>query len=176
MINLVPVLSEKEIKVKVIEVAKKITKDYKDKELVVIGVLKGSFIFLSDLVRNISQPLQIDFVSVSSYGNSDKSSGNVLLLKEISIDVKNRDLLIVEDIVDTGLTLNFLVEYFQKFKPRSIKICTFINKLERRLVDIPVDYICHSVYEGFFVGYGLDYAEKYRNLPQIYHLKFNQRG
>ncbi len=176
MINLVPVLSEKEIKVKVIEVAKKITKDYKDKELVVIGVLKGSFIFLSDLVRNISQPLQIDFVSVSSYGNSDKSNGNVLLLKEISIDVKNRDLLIVEDIVDTGLTLNFLVEYFQKFKPRSIKICTFINKIERRLVDIHVDYICHSVYEGFFVGYGLDYAEKYRNLPQIYHLKFNQRG
>ncbi len=176
MINLIPVLSEKEIKIKVAEIAKKITKDYKGKELVIIGVLKGSFIFLSDLVRSISQPLQIDFVSVSSYGNSDKSSEEVLLLKEISIDVKNRDLLIVEDIIDTGLTLNFLVDYFQKFKPRSIKVCTLINKLERRLINIPVDYICHSVNEGFFVGYGLDYAEKYRNLPQIYHLKFNQRG
>jgi hypoxanthine phosphoribosyltransferase len=136
-----------------------------------IGVLKGAFVFLSDLMRYLTIPVEVDFIRLSSYGKSDTSSGKIQIVSDIALDLKDKDILIVEDIVDTGLTLTKLGQHLQSFKPRSIKICALIDKLERRETDCKVDYACHTVEGGFLVGYGLDYAEKYRNLPAIYHLK-----
>jgi hypoxanthine phosphoribosyltransferase len=169
--ELVPILTQEEIHRKIIDVAGKISKDYMGKDLLLIGILKGAFIFLSDLVRHLSIPAQIDFVRASSYGNTMSSSGAVDLPCTVQIGVRNKHILLVEDIVDTGLTLSFLQKHFLLQEPASIKICAFIDKYERREVDIRVDYACHTTHEGFLVGYGLDYAENYRGLPGIYHLK-----
>jgi len=172
MPELIPVLNRDEIKFKVEKMAEKISSDYKNSELVLIGVLKGAFIFLSDLARNISVPVEIDFIGASSYGSQTSSSGEIRLTKEISVDVKNKDVLLVEDIIDTGLTLNYLIEHIRSFKPKSVKVCVFIDKQERRETEIKVDYVCHTMGKGFIVGYGLDFNERYRNLPDICHLKF----
>ena len=139
--------------------------------MLLIGVLKGAFIFLSDLVRHLSIPFQIDFVRASSYGGAMTTSGTVTLTHSVQIDVRNKHLLLVEDIVDSGLTLAHIQQYFLSQGPASVKICAFIDKYERREADIRVDYTCHTTHEGFLVGYGLDYAENYRGLPGIYHLK-----
>jgi hypoxanthine phosphoribosyltransferase len=169
--ELVPILTKEEIEHKIIHIAEIISKDYAGKELLLIGILKGAFIFLSDLVRHLSIPAQIDFVRASSYGSTMSSSGTVNLACTVQIDVNNKHLLLVEDIVDTGLTLSILRNYFISQKPASLKICAFIDKYERREADILVDYSCYTTHEGFLVGYGLDYAENYRGLPGIYHLK-----
>jgi hypoxanthine phosphoribosyltransferase len=170
MADLVAVLKKKEIENAVITLAGKISSDYHKRELVLIAVLKGAFIFLSDLVRHLTIPAKIDFVRLSSYGSNTSSSKKVRLTKEIEIDIKGKDVLIVEDIVDTGFSLQFLIDYLKDKEPRSIKICTFIDKHERREVNFNIDYIGHTVSKGFLVGYGLDYAEDYRNLPEVYHL------
>lgn len=171
MHTLEKVLSEEEIRNKVQGVARTISSDYKDKNLILIGILKGSFIFLADLVRNITIPVKIDFIGASSYGSDTTTSGTIKITKDLNIDIKNQDIMIIEDIVDTGLTLNFLVDYLKTFQPASIKICTHIDKCERRETKIKIDYTCHSINKGFLVGYGLDCNEHYRNLPDIYHLK-----
>ncbi|CAN2041685.1 Hypoxanthine-guanine phosphoribosyltransferase [Candidatus Magnetomoraceae bacterium gMMP-15] len=171
MSELIPVLSEEEIDERVSAVAKQISYDYKDKDLILIGIMKGAFIFLADLVRKLSIPAQIDFIQTKSYGLSSSSSGTIAIVKDIEINVKNKDVLLVEDIVDTGLTLTHLIDYIKAFKPKSVKLCTAIDKKERREVDIKIDYVCHRVQEGFLVGYGLDYAENHRILPGIYHIK-----
>lgn len=171
MAELIEVFSETEIKEKVFNLAKIISKDYKNSNLVLIGVLKGSFIFLADIARMISLPSQIGFVGVSSYGSETETSGTIKITKKLDLDIENKDVLIVEDIVDTGLTLQFIIKYLQLFKPKNIKVCSLIDKSERRKVDINVDYACHKIPEGFLVGYGLDHAQNYRNLPAIYHLK-----
>lgn len=171
MSELIPVLKKDAIARKVTDIARKISSDYKDRELIIVGVLKGSFIFVSDLVRQLTIPVKIDFVSASSYGSSTSSSGNICLTKEIGLDLKNKDVLIIDDIIDTGLTLAYLVDYMKSFGPKTVKVCIFLDKKERRKVAFDADYVCHVVPKGFLVGYGLDYAENYRNLPEIYHLK-----
>ncbi|MBI5593506.1 MAG: hypoxanthine phosphoribosyltransferase [Deltaproteobacteria bacterium] len=169
--ELVPILTKEEIQQKIIDIAGIISKDYAGKELLLIGILKGAFIFLSDLVRHLSIPVQIDFIRASSYGGTMSSSGTITLTEPVQIDVKNKHLLLVEDIVDTGLTLSCIKDYFRSQGAASVKICAFIDKHERREANIPVDYTCHTTHEGFLVGYGLDYAENYRGLPGVYHLK-----
>ncbi len=165
-------LRKNEISNLVAQVALKVSSDYQDKELILIAVLKGAFIFLSDIVRCLSIPVKVDFVGVSSYGNSTSSSGTIHLTKKVEIDLTNKDVLVVEDIVDTGLTLSYVVDYLKTCDPSTIKICTLIDKRERRCKTIKIDYTCHMVSKGFLVGYGLDYNDRYRELPGVYRLKF----
>jgi hypoxanthine phosphoribosyltransferase len=172
MLELIPVLSKNDVDKMVTRVAHKISSDYQDQELILIGILKGAFVFLSDLVRHLTIPVKIDFIRVRSYGSSASSSGNIRLTKEIEIDINNKNVLLVEDIVDTGLTLSYLIDYLKTFHPKTVKICALINKHERRNANIKIHYACHEMTEGFLVGYGLDYNEDYRYLAGIYHLKF----
>ena len=171
MPEFIPVLKKDEINKLVIDVARKISSDYMDRELVLIGVLKGAFIFLSDLIRNLTIPVKIDFVGISSYGNKTSSSGKIQITKSIEVNIKNKNVLVVEDIIDSGLTSAWLVDYLKSFQPETVNVCTLIDKRERRETQTQIDYTCHVVKEGFLIGYGLDYAEDYRNLPEIYHLK-----
>lgn len=163
--------NEEEIAKKVKELAKKITEDYRGKDLTVIGILKGSNIFMGDLIRKIDIPLQIDFMVVSSYGQSTESSGIVRVIKDLDYSIEGKNILIVEDIIDTGLTLAYLKEILLKRKPQSVKICSLLDKPARRRVDLEVDYIGFETPDEFIVGYGIDYSEKYRNLPYIAALK-----
>jgi len=172
MTQLIPVLKKEDIQQKVASLAKRISTDYEGRELVIVGILKGSFIFISDLVRHITIPVKIDFISVSSYGTSTSSSGQPLMNKELKMDINDKDVLLIDDIVDTGLTLSYLVKHLGALGPRTIKVCALVDKSERREKQFKIDYVCHKVQKGFLVGYGLDYAEMYRNLPEIYHLKF----
>jgi hypoxanthine phosphoribosyltransferase len=160
-------ISRDRIGKRVEELGRQISEDYNGKKLVVIGVLKGAVIFLGDLVKNISQPLTMDFIAVSSYGNSTTTSGVVRILKDLDNSIEGMDVLIVEDIIDSGLTLCYLYENLKSRGPNSIKICTLLDKPERRKVDVKVDYTGFVIEDEFVVGYGLDYAEKYRNLPDI---------
>ncbi len=151
---------------------KEISEDYKDKNLLIIGILKGSVVFMSDLMRSINIHCKIDFMALSSYGASTRSSGVVRLLKDLSTDIAGYDVLIVEDILDSGNTLSHLKEMLQLRNPNSLKICTFLDKPERRVVkDMVADYVGATVPDEFIVGYGLDYAENYRNLPYVGVLK-----
>jgi len=167
---MIPVLSRTEIAQKVKSLAQRISEDYAGKELVVIGVLKGSFIFMADLIRELTIPAQVDFVRLASYGSDTTSSGTIRITKEIELDIRNRDVLIVEDIIDSGLTIAYLLEHLKSFSPRSVKVCAFIDKRERREVQVPIDYTGLLVEHGFLVGYGLDFDEKYRTLPAIYRI------
>lgn len=170
MPQFIPLISELEISRQIKKIGKKISKDYKTRDLVLIGILKGSFIFLSDLTRQISIDHEIDLIGASSYKGTS-STGQIVFTKQPDLEIENRDILLVEDIVDTGNTLLKIVEFVQLLNPSSIKICSLIDKHERREVQIKVDYSCFLLDKGFIVGYGLDYNEKYRNLPAIYDLK-----
>lgn len=150
---------------------RQISEDYDGKELVLVGVLKGGFIFLADLMREITIPVDMDFISVSSYGASTRSSGVVRIIKDIDLDVVGKHVLIVEDLVDTGLTLRHLRDLFNTRGPKSVKICTAFDKPSRRKVEIEVEYKGIEVPDKFIVGYGLDYAGKYRNLPDVCTLR-----
>jgi len=167
------IVSEQQIRERVEELGKQISTDYGEKNPILVGVLNGSFIFLADLVRAITIPHQIDFIRVASYGASSKSSGKIHLSKDVELGLDGRDLLLVEDIVDTGTTLKWLKEYFAGKKVRSVRTCALIDKKERRKTTVTVDYTGFTLNKGFLVGYGLDYAERYRHLPQIYHLFFS---
>ena len=171
MPELILVLKKSDINNMVAQVARRISSDYQDHELILIGVLKGAFVFLSDLMLNLSIPVQVDFIRVASYGSDTSSSGRINLTKAVEIDVKNKDVLVVEDIVDTGLTLSYIIDYLKAFKPKTVKVCTLLDKRQRRQANVKIDYACHIVTEGFLVGYGLDYDEDYRDLPEIYHLQ-----
>jgi len=160
-------ITEEEIKVKVKELGEIISRDYQGKDLLVICILKGAMVFMADLVREIKVPLDIDTMVVTSYGSSTKSSGVVRILKDLDESVEGRDLLIVEDIIDTGLTLKYLMDNIFSRGPKSVKICSFLDKPERRKVDVFPNYKGYSIPDEFVVGYGLDYAEKYRNLPYV---------
>ena len=163
--------SEKELNDVVAALGAQISEDYKDRNLLMVSVLKGSIVFMSDLMRAITIPCEIDFMAVSSYGNNTKSSGTVRILKDLDRDISGYDVLLVEDILDSGKTLNYLIEVLYARNPSSIRICTLFDKPERREVDIFADYKGLSVPDEFIVGYGLDFAEKYRNLPYIGVLK-----
>lgn len=171
MSDLILILKRDDIDRMVAAVARSISSDYQNREPVLVGVLKGAFIFLADLVRHLTIPVKIDFVGASSYGSNTSPSGKIRLTKRIEVDIKDKDVLVVEDIVDTGLTLIYLIDYLKSFGPKTVRVCTMLDKQERRRVKIKIDYRCHVVEEGFIVGYGIDYAEDYRNLPEIYHLK-----
>lgn len=164
-------LSQQEIADKVCEIGKQITKDYEGKNLLMVSVLKGSVVFMADLMRAVDAPARIDFMSVSSYGSGTKTSGVVKIVKDLDMNLEGYDLLLVEDILDSGKTLFYLREILQKRNPASIRIATLLNKPARREADIVPDYSCFEVPDEFVVGYGLDYAEKYRNLPYIGVLK-----
>lgn len=164
------VFSEDQIQKKVTELAKKISNDYKDKQLTVVSVLKGGIPFLSDLIKNIDIKLSIDFMAAASYKNTE-SSGIVRLIMDLRESPENKNLLIVEDIVDTGLTLNYLCENLKTRKPKSLKICTLLDKSSQRTMNIKIDYFGFKVPDKFVVGYGMDYNELYRNLPYIGILK-----
>lgn len=164
-------ISQDEIKQKVKELGDKITNDYKGKNLMVVGILKGCVVFLSDLIREIDLPLTMDFMVVSSYGSSTKSSGVVRIVKDLEKDIAGKDVLIVEDIVDTGLTLNYLVDYLKSRNANSVKICTLLEKPDRRKAEVDLEYVGFHIPDEFVVGYGLDYAEIYRNLPFVCILK-----
>ena len=149
----------------------KITEDFKDKNLLVVGILKGSTYFMTDLTRYIDLPLKLDFLAVSSYGGGTSSSGAVKILKDIDINLEGYDILLVEDILDSGRTLHYVCEMLKTRKPKSISIVTLLDKPERRVVDLTPDYVGCQVPDEFVVGYGLDYDQKYRNLPYIGSLK-----
>ncbi|MEE0060901.1 MAG: hypoxanthine phosphoribosyltransferase [Acutalibacteraceae bacterium] len=153
------------------DMGQRITKDFKGKNILVLGLLKGSFIFMADLVRKIDLPCELDFMAVSSYGSGTESLGRVNILKDISEPVLGKDVIIVEDIIDSGITLSFIVNHLKNKGANSVTLCTLINKPERRKKDIKVDYIGADIPNEFIAGYGLDYAEKYRNLPFIGILK-----
>ena len=164
-------LSEDEIREKVRELGGKITADYKNSNLMLVTVLKGAVVFLADLMRQIDVPAEIDFMVVSSYGSGVKSSGVVKIVKDLDVPLAGKDILIVEDILDSGLTLSYIKELLESRGPRSIRIATLLDKPSRRKVDLQADYIGFSVSDEFVIGYGLDYDEKYRNLPYIGILK-----
>ena len=164
-------LSEDEIREKVRELGGKITADYKNSNLMLVTVLKGAVVFLADLMRQIDVPAEIDFMVVSSYGSGVKSSGVVKIVKDLDVPLAGKDILIVEDILDSGLTLSYIKELLESRGPRSIRIATQLDKPSRRKVDLQADYIGFSVPDEFVIGYGLDYDEKYRNLPYIGVLK-----
>lgn len=164
-------ITEDEIKQKVHELGKQISIDYKDKNLLMVSVLKGSVIFMADLMREIDIYASIDFMSVSSYGNAIESSGVVKIIKDLDILLEGYDLLLVEDILDSGKTLSYLKDILLKRNPNSIRIATLLDKPERRKVELVADYSCFSVPDEFVVGYGLDFEEKYRNLPFVGILK-----
>lgn len=148
--------------------ATEISRDYPDREILLIGVLKGSFLFFADLVRSITSPAVIDFVRLASYGSDTRSSGIVEMRKDLELPIKGRDVIIVEDIIDSGYTLESLYHRLLLREPRTLRICTLIDKRARREVPIEADYVGISMDDGFLVGYGLDYDERYRNLPDIY--------
>jgi len=164
-------LSAEDLSNRIAEIGAQITEDYAGKEILMIGVLRGAVIFMADLARTIKVPVAIDFMAVSSYGAAMNSSGVVRIMKDLDENIEGKHILVVEDIIDSGLTLNYLLDNLKSRKPASIKLCTLLNKPERRKVKVTIDYNGFDVPDYFVVGYGLDYAEKYRNLPFIGILK-----
>lgn len=165
--------TEKEIGERIKEIGQEISKDYKGKDLILVGVLKGSVPFMADLMKKIEISCSMDFMAVSSYGNSTETSGVVRILKDLDFEIENKHVLIVEDIVDSGITLKYLKKYLSAKNPASVEIACLLNKPERREAEIDVKYLGFNVPNYFLVGYGLDYAEKYRNLPFVGILKEN---
>lgn len=162
-------VSQQKVQQTVQRLGSEITESYKDlpKELMVIGLLRGSFIFMADLIRNIQTPLVVDFMTVSSYGDGTVSSGDVKIVMDLDSSVENRDVLLVEDIVDTGRTFSKVIRMMKNRKPRSLKVCTFLNKPSARIADINIDFCGLDIPDEFAVGYGLDHAQRYRNLPYV---------
>jgi hypoxanthine phosphoribosyltransferase len=160
-------LSEEEVDNRIKEIGEQISKDYAGEEVHVICVLKGGVFFMCELAKRITLPLSMDFMSVSSYGNEKQSSGIVKIVKDLDEALDGKNVIIVEDIIDSGRTLSYLIEILKKRNPKSIKLCTLLDKPERRVTDVKVDYVGFNIPDEFVVGYGLDYMQKYRNLPYI---------
>jgi len=164
-------ISEQEIADRVMMLGSQISQDYHGLDLLMVGVLRGVAVFIGDLVRAVTVPMEVDFIAISSYGTSTRSSGVVRILKDLDENVTGRHVLVIEDIIDTGLTLSYLMRTLLERRPASLEICTLLDKPARRLVDVPVKYSGFTIPDKFVVGYGLDYAQKYRNLPFIGVLK-----
>jgi len=172
--RLIPRISPEELARRIDEVASRINQDYEGKKLVTIGILNGAFVFMADLVRRLSVPLQVDFVRLASYGSKTETSGSVRITKDVELPLEGRHVLVVEDIVDTGTTLAWYLDRLRGRRPESIKVCALVDKLERRQVDIPLEYVAVRLEKGFLVGYGLDFSEEHRNLPGIYEVQFTE--
>ena len=164
-------IARADIESAVSRLAARITRDYRDKCPVLVGVLKGAFVFLSDLVRQLDFPLEVDFIRVSSYGGGIQTSGKVKVVQPLRSEIKGRNVLLVEDIVDTGLTTSFLLNYLKKKAPASLKLCALTDKPSRRQVPVTIDYLGLTVPNRFLIGYGLDMDEKFRNLPDICYVE-----
>lgn len=165
-------ISEEDIDKRIREIGEQISKEYEGKSVHLICILKGGVFFLCELAKRITVPVTIDFMSVSSYGNATSSSGVVRILMDLEHSIEGENVIIVEDIVDSGITLSYLLKNMQGRHPATLKLCTLLNKPDNREVEVPVDYTCFTVPDEFIVGYGLDYAQKYRNLPYIGCLEF----
>ena len=165
--------TEEELQAKVRELGRQITEDYKDakEDIYCVGILKGASVFYTDLVRAIDLPVRFDFMIASSYGNGTSTTGSVKILKDLDYDIEGKHLIVIEDIIDSGTTMSYLLKYFAHRKPASVKLCALLSKPSRRTVEVPIDYCGFEVPDEFLVGYGLDYAEIYRNLPYIGVLK-----
>lgn len=159
--------NEEQIKFRISEIASQINDDYQDKHPVFVGVLKGVFIFMADLLRKIEIDCDVDFLAISNYSNDARNRGMVRLVKDLEISIEGRHVLFIEDVIDTGLTLNFLLRNLQERNPASLRVCTLFNKASRRLIELPIQYKGFDLPDKFVVGYGLDYNEKYRNLPYV---------
>lgn len=162
--------SREEISRRVKELARAISRDYAARELILVGILRGTFVFLADLVRLLEVPAVVDFIGISSYGLGTESSQQIRLTKDLQVPIEGKDVLVVEDILDTGLTVDFVVKFLRSRGPASLKVCALIDKSERRLVEVPLDYVGFKLDKGFVVGYGIDCAERYRWLPDIYRI------
>jgi hypoxanthine phosphoribosyltransferase len=162
-----PIVTQEEMRARIKELGKQIANDYMGKDLVLVGVLKGAYAFYADLARAIRIPMRVDFLIVTSYGSQSKTSGKVKVITELTEDIKGKDVLLVEDIVDSGLTVQYLIKTLGKQKPKSIKVCTLLSKPERRTIDVALEYVGFKIPNKYVVGYGLDYQQKYRNLPYL---------
>jgi hypoxanthine phosphoribosyltransferase len=162
-----PIVTQEQMRMRIRELGRQITADYAGKELILVGVLKGAYAFYADLARAIRIPMRVDFLVVTSYGGKPRSSGKVKMVTDLTEDIAGRDVLLVEDIVDSGLTAQYLVKTLNKRKPRSIKICSLLSKLERREKTVFIDYVGFEIPNKYVVGYGLDYQQQYRNLPYL---------
>jgi len=162
-----PIITQEQMRSRIRELGRQISADYAGKDLVLVGVLKGAYAFFADLARAIRIPVRVDFIVVTSYGSRAKTSGKVKLVTELTEQIKNKDVLLVEDIVDSGLTIQYLMNTLAKQKPRSINVCTLLSKPERRVVDVHVQYTGFKIPDQYVIGYGLDYQQKYRNLPYL---------
>lgn len=167
-------ISEEKLKTRVQEIAEEITEYYKGEEIKTICVLKGAVMFMVDLVKNVDLPVKFDFMDVSSYGDSTESSGSIKILKDLDDPIEGENILIVEDIIDSGRTLHYLIDYLKSKKPKSVKLCTLFDKPDRREFNVHVDWTGFDIPDEFIVGYGLDYAQRYRNLPYIGVLHFDE--
>ena len=162
-----PIVTQEQMRARIRELGRQISADYAGKDVVLVGVLKGAYAFYADLARAIRIPVRVDFIVVASYGSRARTSGKVKLVTELTEDIKGKDVLLVEDIVDSGLTVQHLVKSLNKKKPRSVKVCTLLSKPDRRTVEVQVDYVGFKIPDQYVVGYGLDYQQKYRNLPYL---------
>jgi hypoxanthine phosphoribosyltransferase len=169
--RLVLLFSDVEVQARVRAIAAEIEHDYLGEELTVVGVLTGAFIFVADLVRALDRPLTIDFIGLSSYGSGTRPSGTVVITRPLKLPIQGRHVLVVEDILDTGRSMTALLEHLRRGAPRSLRICVLLDKRERRSEDVRADYVGFTVPEGFVVGYGIDHAERYRNLPGVYRVE-----
>ncbi len=162
-----PIVTQEDMRNRIRELGRQITLDYANTDLILIGILKGAYAFYADLARAIRLPLRVDFLVVTSYGSKSKPSGKVKMVTDLTEDIAGRDVLLVEDIVDSGLTLRYLLKQFARRKPKSIRVCTLLSKSQRRRVDVPIHYVGFEIPNKYVVGYGLDYQQKYRNLPYL---------
>jgi hypoxanthine phosphoribosyltransferase len=161
-------ISKKEIAETVSRLAQQISIDYADKQMVLIGILKGAFVFLADLIRQLTIPAEIEFMRIASYGSQKETSGKIVVTKDVEIPLAGKDVLAIEDIVDTGLSLKFLVDHLRAYNPSSLRVCALVDKKARREVEVQLDYTGFTIDDGFIVGYGIDFNERYRALPEIF--------
>jgi hypoxanthine phosphoribosyltransferase len=162
-----PIVTQEEMRARIKELGRQITADYSEKDLILVGILKGAYAFYADLARAIRIPLRVDFLVVTSYGSKAKTSGKVKMVTDLTEDIAGRDVLLVEDIVDSGITVQYLSQTLARRKPKSIKVCALLSKPKRRKVNVTIDYVGFTISNQYVVGYGLDYQQKYRNLPYL---------
>lgn len=172
--RLIELISAADIAKRVDELAREISADYAGREVITVGILKGAWLFMADLVRRLTIPVMCDFIGISSYADQTESSGVVRITSDLGMNIKNKHVLVVEDIIDTGVTTRYLLENLKTRLPASISICVLLDKVERRVVKVPLDYIGFVIPSCFVVGYGLDYAQKYRNLPYVAELQLSE--
>ena len=162
-----PIVTQEEMRTRIRELGRQVTADYADKDLVLVGILKGAYAFYADLARALRIPMRVDFLVVTSYGTKARPTGKVKMVTDLTEDIAGRDVLLVEDIVDSGMTVQYLLKTLGRRKPKSIKVCALLSKPDRRKVDVTIDYVGFNIPNKYVVGYGLDYQQKYRNLPYL---------